>query len=169
MLMAAAASVLALAGGSNPMIAPLAQRYVGDKLLQAERLRTKALNLEREFVLAVATPSMLPVGASTSKTSRVSKQELGRNLNPGAQAPERRAVRASLRIAGGRVLGDIADVDTPTVDAYLPTAHYVGLDLIDLPPARSHLPLSGRSRSREPRACFTRGPRSLVSGLISTR
>jgi type I restriction enzyme S subunit len=107
-----------------------AQRYIGDKVRQAERLRARARRLEAEFreTVAVAIPLHLK---ATSKTSRVSNAELGRNLNPGAHTPDRRAVRAAMRSAGGRALEELADVETPTSDAYADCAAYVGLDAID--------------------------------------
>ena len=114
-----------------PKPASLAQRYVGDKVRQAERLRERARRYEAEFreAVTVATPSS---GATTSaKTSRVAAAGLGRNLNPGAHTPERRAVRTAVRAAGGRTLEQLADVESPTVDSYAPDATYVGLDAID--------------------------------------
>jgi type I restriction enzyme S subunit len=71
------------------------------------------------------------VSTTAGKTSRVTTAELGRNLNPGAYTPDRRAVRAAVRAAGGRQVDTLADVETPTSDSYLATAPYLGLDAID--------------------------------------
>lgn len=106
------------------------QRYIGDKVRQAERLRERARRLEGEFRSAVSVA--IPSPSSTAgKTSRVETGELGRNLNPGAYLPDRRAVRAAIQGGGGRSLDTLADVETPTTDSYLATAPYVGLDAID--------------------------------------
>jgi type I restriction enzyme S subunit len=106
----------------------LAQRYIGDKVREAERLRERARRLEGEFRSAVSVTVPPP---TREKTSRVESTELGRNLNPGAYAPDRRAVRAAVRAAGGRVLDTLADVESPTTDSYLSSAPYLGLDAID--------------------------------------
>ncbi|GEP02272.1 hypothetical protein MOX02_03100 [Methylobacterium oxalidis] len=109
---------------------PAAQRYIGDKVRQAERLRERARRLEAEFcnAVAVALPS---TSATAGKTSRVETSELGRNLNPGAYTPDRRAVRAAIRGAGGRSLDTFAGVESPTTDSYIRTTAYLGLDAID--------------------------------------
>jgi type I restriction enzyme S subunit len=113
-----------------PTPATLAQRYIGDKVRQAERLRERARRLEAEFRSAVTIA--IPSPSSTAgKTSRAKAGELGRNLNPGAYTPDRRAVRAAIQGGGGRALDMLADVETPTTDSYLATAPYVGLDAID--------------------------------------
>ncbi|WP_342379491.1 hypothetical protein NVS55_08475 [Myxococcus stipitatus] len=111
-------------------VAAEAQRYIGDKVRQAERLRERARRLEAEFrsAVTVAIPSS---SLMAGKTSRVATGELGRNLNPGAYTPDRRAVRAAIRGAGGRSLDTLADVESPTTDSYPATAPYLGLDAID--------------------------------------
>jgi type I restriction enzyme, S subunit len=113
-----------------PALATDAQRYIGDKVRQAERLRERARRLEAGFrnAVAVAIPSTSSVAG---KTSRVTTCELGRNLNPGAHTPDRRAVRAAVRGAGGRLLETLADVESPTTVNYAATTPYVGLDAID--------------------------------------
>ncbi|MGT2430350.1 hypothetical protein ACU4HD_19545 [Cupriavidus basilensis] len=107
-----------------------AQRYIGDKVRQAERLRERARRYEAEFREAV-TVTTTSKSATSAKTSRVAAGELGRNLNPGAHTPERRAVRAAVRAAGGRTLEELADVESPTIDTYAADATYVGLAAID--------------------------------------
>ena len=115
---------------SLPKPASDAQHYIGDKVRQAERLRTRAQRLEAEFRETVAV-AMPPSSRVKAKISRVGKLELGRNLNPGAHTPDRRAVRAAVRAAGGRALEELADVETPTSEVYADCAAYVGLDAID--------------------------------------
>jgi len=115
---------------SLPTPDKLAQRYIGDTVRQAERLRARARRLEAEFRNAVTIT--IPWSSSMAgKTSRVGIGELGRNLNPGAYTPDRRAVRAAIRGAGGRSLDTLANVESPTTDSYLATAPYLGLDAID--------------------------------------
>lgn len=113
---------------SLPKPAALAQRYIGDKVQQAERLRERARRLEAEFRdrVAVAVPT-----STASKTSRVGSRELGRNLNPGAYTRDRRVLRSAVRAAGGRSLDTMADVESPTTDSYVPSAIYLGLDAIE--------------------------------------
>ncbi|MDM0077457.1 hypothetical protein QTH90_23825 [Variovorax sp. J2P1-59] len=107
-----------------------AQRYIGDKVRQAERLRQRARRLEACFreKMAVAVPETSP---TAGKTSRVKSGELGRNLNPGVHTPDRRAVRAAVQAAGGRALDTLGHVESPTTDSFSPRAVYVGLDAID--------------------------------------
>lgn len=113
-----------------PVFVPLAQRYIADKVRQAERLRERARRLEAEFRNAV-TIAIPPSSSMAAKTSRVGTGELGRNLNPGAYTPDRRAVRTAIRAVGGRPLDTLADVESPTTDSYSASAPYIGLDAID--------------------------------------
>ena len=108
-----------------------AQRYIGDKVRQAERLRERARRLETEFREAIAANATSTNPTTSTKASRVATGELGRNLNPGAHTPDRRAVRAEMRAAGGRKLEELADVESPTTDSYAADTPYVGLDAID--------------------------------------
>jgi type I restriction enzyme S subunit len=113
-----------------PALSLDAQRYIGDKIRQAERLRERVRRLEAEFrnAVTVALPSS---SSMAGRTSRVGTGEMGRNLNPGAHTPDRRAVRAAIRSAGGRSLDTLADVESPTTDSYPATAPYLGLDAVD--------------------------------------
>ncbi|RKI19835.1 hypothetical protein D7Y15_02885 [Corallococcus sp. AB030] len=113
-----------------PEFSKEAQCYIGDKVRQAERLSERARRLEAEFRSA-ATVAIPSSSLMAGKTSRVVTGELGRNLNPGAYTPNRRAVRAAIRGAGGRTLDTLADVESPTTDNYPATAPYLGLDAID--------------------------------------
>ena len=114
-----------------PSVTLETQRYIGDKVRQAERLREHARRLEAEFRNAVTVTTTSMSATTFAKTSRVTRGELGRNLNPGAHTPERRAVRAAVRAAGGRMLEELADVESPSVITYADDAPYVGLDAID--------------------------------------
>lgn len=107
------------------------QRYIGDKVRQAEQLRERARRLEQSFRTAVAPPAIPPESLKASKTSRVVPDELGRNLNPGAHTPYRRAVRTALQEHGARRLDELAEIASPTSDAFGPRTAYVGLDAID--------------------------------------
>lgn len=107
-----------------------AQRYIGDKVRLAEQLRERARSLEAQFRKSVEV-TVTATSVMVGKTSRVQTTELGRNLNPGAYAPDRRAVRAAIRKAGGRMLDALADIESPTTNGYSPNDAYVGLDAID--------------------------------------
>jgi type I restriction enzyme S subunit len=114
-----------------PSIATEAQRYIGDKVRQAERLRERARSLESQFTAKVFDGLIPPKNPSAKKTNRIGLGDIGRNLNPGAYMPDRQMVRKALLNQGGVYLSDLGEIQTPTGAPSNPETVYLGLDGID--------------------------------------
>jgi type I restriction enzyme S subunit len=149
----------ALYGLPLPVLKFVAQRYIGDKIRQAEKLRERARELEKNFnkfifsICSGADPQF-----NKGKHSRVNSSLIDRNLNPGLFNPDRLKVRDSIRLQSGVQLDTVATIETPSSDKYLPIDLYIGLDSIssgncDLTPSTVlQAEVSGMSRK------FLEGP-----------
>ena len=108
----------------------LSQRYIGDKVRQAERLRAVARESETAFRKSVLEefPAIDECAAGNVRHNRARPQELNGDLNPGSFNPGRVKVRTYLMASGGRKLSTIAKIETPTTSTYSSYDRYIGLD-----------------------------------------
>lgn len=108
------------------------QRYIGEKVRQAERLRQSAHNLENSFQSEIKAlyPDIFGPVKAVGKSSRAHAAALDDSLNPGAYNPERLRIRQYVEERQGRRLSSVARIDTPVSDSYQPSDTYVGLDSI---------------------------------------
>jgi type I restriction enzyme, S subunit len=109
-----------------------AQKYVGGKVRQAQRLRDFAANCQAGFLRAIDReyPLIDRKYEGSLAHSRASTSFLNGSLNPGAFNPDRLLVRQYFAEHGGKKVCDVADVETPVSTAYRPSDAYVGLDSI---------------------------------------
>jgi type I restriction enzyme S subunit len=115
-----------------PQPNPLVQKYIGDKVRQAERLRTAAQKREAAFndLIGTVYPEIDTPFSGLTKHGRAPVSLLDGTLNPGEFNPDRMKVREYLKQHGSKVLKDVAMVDTPVVSTYSPSDPYIGLDSI---------------------------------------
>lgn len=115
-----------------PNSAPRVQTYIGDKVRQAERLRTQAQTLEQGFTDAIRQqcPEVFGEPKAFGRSSLVTASNLRRDLNPGAFNPERLRIRAEIKKAGGRELIDVATIEAAVTDSFGPDDEYIGLDAV---------------------------------------
>jgi type I restriction enzyme S subunit len=108
------------------------QKYIGDKVRQAELLRAWAKGLEGQFEaeLRAAVPEAFENKATGKKYSRASVADITYTLNPGAFDEERLRVQRYLLQMGGRRFKFLAEISGATTNSYLPRTTYVGLDAI---------------------------------------
>lgn len=113
-----------------PFAIDKAQAYIGDKVRQAERLRTWAKSLETAFRTAIeeSYPAIFGPIQLRGRTNRAGVAELDGNLNPGAFNPERVRIRRYLQENGGRRVDSVASIATPTSNTYRLQDAYLGLD-----------------------------------------
>lgn len=109
-----------------------AEKYIGDKIRQAERLRAwaKALEVKFEFGLKKLAPEAFENRGTGKKYSRASVADISYTLNPGAFDEERLRVQHYLIGLGGKRFSKLADISGPTASSYSPDATYIGLDAI---------------------------------------
>jgi type I restriction enzyme S subunit len=109
-----------------------AQKYIGDKVRQAERLRAWAKKLESEFnsSLKKAVPEAFENKSTGRKYARALTQEITYTLNPGAFDEERLRVQRYLLSLGGQRFRMLAEIIGPTTNSYKPGNTYIGLDAI---------------------------------------
>lgn len=112
--------------------AELAQKYIGDKVRQAERLRAWAKALEAKFELSLKkwAPEAFENKGTGKKYSRASVADISYTLNPGAFDEERLRVQHYLLGLGGRRFSKLADISGVTTSSYKPDTTYIGLDAI---------------------------------------
>ncbi|QXH90139.1 hypothetical protein HU773_004465 [Pseudomonas shahriarae] len=112
--------------------AELAQKYIGDKIRQAERLRAWAKALEAKFELNLkkAVSEAFENKGAGKKYSRAPVADISYTLNPGAFDEERLRVQHYLLGLGGKRFSKLADISGPTSSSYKPDATYIGLDAI---------------------------------------
>lgn len=115
-----------------PIPVAYSQKYIGDKVRQAERLRARARNAEACFKQLILDEFSLIDEQSTGdiRHNRAKPQELTGDLNPGSFNPDRVKIRTYLKANGGRRLLDNASIETPTTASYHSTDRYIGLDSI---------------------------------------
>jgi len=115
-----------------PSVNEKAQAYIGDKVRQAERLRARARELENEFREEIQNlyPDVFGAIQETGKHSRIKPAQVNNSLNPGAFNPERLRVRQALLKNGGRLLHQVARIETPVAANYQANDIYIGLDSI---------------------------------------
>ncbi|HQX52958.1 MAG TPA: hypothetical protein PLR25_23765 [Planctomycetaceae bacterium] len=103
-----------------------AQAYIGNKVRQAETLRARAKEAERQFTETISEEISRP--DKRAKFSRVTAGMLVGDLNPGRFDPDRLEVRNRLLANGGRPPSDFARIITNNVDDYPRSQRYLGLD-----------------------------------------
>jgi type I restriction enzyme S subunit len=108
------------------------QRFIGDKVRQAERLRAFAGEMETSFKKAILKefPEIDEHAVGNFRHNRALPREIESNLNPGNFNPDRVKVRSYLKSNGGLKLATKATVQTPTTSSYSPHDRYIGLDAI---------------------------------------
>jgi len=109
-----------------------AQTFIGEKVRQAEGLRAEAVAAEQGFVRAIQgdCPEVFGEPKALGRSSWVSGNTLGRNLNPGAFNPERLRIRSEIERIGGRLLGEVAMIEAKVTTAFGPNADYIGLESV---------------------------------------
>ncbi|MCO1333154.1 restriction endonuclease subunit S [Microbulbifer sp. OS29] len=110
----------------------LAQKYIGDKVRQAEELRAWAKGLENQFTqtLSQAYPEAFIDKRTGRKYSKAPVDDISYTLNPGAFDEERLRIRIYLKSKGAQKLRTIASIQGPTTSDYSAETVYVGLDAI---------------------------------------
>ena len=109
-----------------PKLGSDAQAYIGNKVRQAETLRSRAKTTEGQFRAAISEEISRP--DKRAKFSRVTAGMLVGDLNPGRFDPDRLEVRNRLFANGGRRLSDFARIVTNNIDDYPRDQRYLGLD-----------------------------------------
>ena len=109
-----------------PCPAANAQAYIGNKLRQAELLRTRARKIEEVFRKAVGVPVVCPT--NPVRFSRLPAVDIGAELNPGRYDHDRLEVRRTLLAHGAVELASFSRVVTPTAEPTAPSESYLGLD-----------------------------------------
>ena len=115
-----------------PNSAARVQSYLGNKVRQAERLRSHARNLEQGFVNSIRQhyPDVFGKPKALGRSTWVSASDLRRDLNPGAFNPERLRIRSEIKKMGGRELSKVASIEASVTDSFEPDDDYIGLDSI---------------------------------------
>lgn len=115
-----------------PLVDRSVQKYIGDKVRQAERLRAWAKTLEAAFVkrLKQLVPEAFDNRATGKKYSRASVEDISYTLNPGAFDEERLRVQHYLLGHGGKRFGELAEISGPITNSYKAESAYIGLDAI---------------------------------------
>jgi type I restriction enzyme, S subunit len=115
-----------------PRWAQHCQRYIGNKVRQAERLRALAKSMEYAFLadLTRAYPEAFANRKGSNKHTRIAANDIVYTLNPGAFEEERLRVQRYLTTHGGAHLKTIATVGGSTTNDYAPESAYIGLDVI---------------------------------------
>ena len=108
------------------------QKYIGDKVRQAERLRERSRRLEADFqdCLAKDYPEIFGPAKAQGKSSLAELDILTTNLNPGAYEPERLRIRRYLDNNKGKPLCEVASIKTSVTSLYSRSDTYIGLDTI---------------------------------------
>ena len=109
-----------------------AQKYIADKVRQAEQLRTWAKRLENQFhqKLTENYPEAFEDKRTGKKHSKAPVDDISYTLNPGAFDEERLRIRLYLKKLGAVKLSEIATIEGPTCSSYSPQTKYIGLDSI---------------------------------------
>ncbi len=109
-----------------------AQNYIGDKVRQAERLRSVAKVREQRFhsIILGAYPQLCETVPGTVRHGRARPVDMEGVLNPGAFNPDRLFVRGYMKANGGQKVKQFASVETPVTSNYHISDPYVGLDSI---------------------------------------
>lgn len=115
-----------------PVFDQQSQKYIGDKVRQAEQLRAWAKRLEVQFQgkLATSYPEAFENKRTGRKYSKAPVDDISYTLNPGAFDEERLRIRLYLKSLGAKKLREIATIEGPTSSSYLPDSKYIGLDAI---------------------------------------
>lgn len=108
------------------------QKYIGDKVRQAERLRAWAKNAETAFTQALksAYPNAFKKMGSGNRYSFARSQEIDYTLNVGAFDEERLLTQRYLYEHGGRKLAEIAKIINESTSEYRSNKAYIGLSSI---------------------------------------
>ena len=109
-----------------PLPDPDAQAYIGNKVRQAEALRTAARARERRFREEVAVD--IPRDARPAQFTRIAPDRIGSDLNPGRHDPDRLSVVDHLTAERGQRVGEFATVSTTTAEPASASQAYLGLD-----------------------------------------
>ncbi|MCV3262737.1 hypothetical protein OGZ01_06125 [Vibrio harveyi] len=109
-----------------------AQKYIGEKVRQAERLRAWAKNAEKVFnqALKSAYPNVFNKMGSGNCYSFARSQEIDYTLNVGAFDEERLLTQRYLYEHGGRKLAEIAKIANESTSEYEENQVYIGLSSI---------------------------------------
>ena len=109
-----------------------AQKYIGEKVRQAERLRAWAKNAEKVFnqALKSAYPNVFNKMGSGNCYSVARSQEIDYTLNVGAFDEERLLTQRYLYEHGGRKLAEIAKIANESTSEYEENQVYIGLSSI---------------------------------------
>lgn len=111
----------------------ITQKYIGDKVRQAEILREWAKNLENVFseILISFCSDAVKYTPSGNKHSVAPLHEISHTLNPGAFNEKRLFIRKKLRELDAKTLKDVVDIYSPTTNEYTENTSYIGLDAIN--------------------------------------
>jgi len=109
------------------------QKYIGDKVRQAELLREWAKSLEKDFseILISFCSDAFKYVPSGKKHSLAPLYEISHTLNPGAFNEKRLFIRKKLRELDAKILKDVVDIYSPTTNEYTENTPYIGLDAIN--------------------------------------
>ena len=109
-----------------------AQKYIGDKVRQAERLRAWAKELETSFTDALtnAVGESFEDRSTDKKYARAKGHEVSYTLNPGAFNEERLRVQRYLLEHNGKWIRELATISGNTTSDEHHNTPYIGLDAI---------------------------------------
>ncbi|PKH64201.1 hypothetical protein CXF61_12635 [Psychrobacter sp. 4Dc] len=110
----------------------VAQKYIGDKVRQAEELRAWAMALELKFQKQLKTfyPEAFKDKSTGKKHSMAPIEDMSYTLNPGAFDEERLRIRLYLKKCGSIKLKEVASIEGTTSSDYSQDTTYIGLDSI---------------------------------------
>jgi len=110
----------------------VAQKYIGDKVRQAEELRAWAMALELKFQKQLKTfyPEAFKDKSTGKKHSMAPIEDMSYTLNPGAFDEERLRIRLYLKKCGAVKLKEVASIEGTTSSDYSQDTTYIGLDSI---------------------------------------
>lgn len=110
----------------------ITQKYIGDKVRQAEELRAWAMALELKFQKQLKTfyPEAFKDKSTGKKHSMAPIEDMSYTLNPGAFDEERLRIRLYLKKCGAVKLKEVASIEGTTSSDYSQDTTYIGLDSI---------------------------------------
>lgn len=113
-------------------LTPEAEKYIGDKVRQAEELRAWAMALELKFQKQLKTfyPEAFKDKSTGKKHSMAPIEDMSYTLNPGAFDEERLRIRLYLKKCGSIKLKEVASIEGTTSSDYSQDTTYIGLDSI---------------------------------------
>ena len=115
-----------------PLFTLVTQKYIGDKIRQAEQLRAWAMALELKFQKQLKTfyPEAFKDKSTGKKHSMAPIEDMSYTLNPGAFDEERLRIRLYLKKCGAVKLKEVASIEGTTSSDYSKDTTYIGLDSI---------------------------------------